>query len=755
MLNDFRPDERDYSAQLVLDALSRGEPYSEWLLIFDDATRAEMIARYVPRGRGHVIITSRDSQWRRALGLEGIEVTEFEPSETVEFLRKRVGALTDLPSEPGSRENMRRLKDATELAEALDNLPVAADHAAAYLIETGIPAREYLTIFRENAHKIFAEDVDILYPRAIATTWSISRPMLSPQADALFTLMAFFAAEPIAIELLLQSRELTAPVKALQDALESRHEFRIAARQLARFSLARIDDTRNVIKIHRVVQAVTRGQLMRTDPETARRFKTMVHSLLAASDPNAPDQDDSEEAYELSHHHITASGALESSDPTVRRLIINQVRRLCRRSRFFASLNLGETALRKWQEIFGSDDRQTLALAVEVGPSLRGIGRWEEAQRLNDDTLRRLRKLNDTESHVYLACARSRDVDLSILGHYAEALENDLRLLPLHEHMLGRDHLETLELHSNIAIGMRCLGRFDEARKLDQDVFEQRKRLLGPTDTATLISGCAIARNLRMLGSSLVALDLIRNVCESLEEKGEPWNYFRLLAAADLGVSLRRAGYYQDAAAQGEMVLQTYLAAFGETHRDTLRASINIINDRRMMTDLAGAQELGQRTVARWEEVAGAGHPNTVAARASLAIVLRFHGNPKAACDLDEHALEAFIRVLGEEHPSSLIVMTNLASDLAAIGEVWRARELGERSLELHRQIRGTNHPFTLATAANLSVDRRATGDATGAAELHTETVARYNDTLSAEHPDSRLAAEHARLTIDIEPMTA
>ena len=299
-LSDLRWDERDYSVELVLDALSRGEPFSDWLLIFDNATRAEMVARYIPRGRGHVIVTSRDSLWRKALGTEGIEVTEFEPSETVEFLRKRVATLADITTEPGNETtaagNQKRLNDVTELAETLDNLPVAADHAAAYLVETGISMRDYLDAFHQNAHKLFAEDVDTPYPRAVATTWSVSGQMISPQADALFTLMAFFGPEPIAEELFLQSGKITAPTDALQDVLNNPSEFHRAARQLARLSLAKINPVRNTIQVHRVVQAVTRGQLIREDPETADNLRTVARSLLAVSDPNAPDRDDNEKA---------------------------------------------------------------------------------------------------------------------------------------------------------------------------------------------------------------------------------------------------------------------------------------------------------------------------------------------------------------------------------------------------------------------------------------------------------------------------
>jgi tetratricopeptide (TPR) repeat protein len=761
-LPDFRVEERDYSIDLVIDALNRGDPYAEWLLIFDNATNAETVTSYIPQGPGHVIVTSRDSRWRKSLRADGIEVGEFQPAETVEFLRKRVPALRVLGVAPeaaqaelaaAEAENARRGREAGELAAELANLPLAAEHAAAYLAETATSVPKYLELFRENAHRLLATVVDIPYPQSVATTWSVSRGTISPAADALFELLAFFAPEPIYEELLLQPGKVPSLPDALAHVLTETSECRRAARELARFSLVKINGVRNVIQVHRVVQAVTRGQLMREDPEKAVEYRGIAHAVLAASDPNAPDRDDSEEAYERSRQHLVASGALKSDNPLVRRLVINQVRRLHKRGGFSESLNLGEPALAEWRDRFGADDRQTLALAVEVAFALRNIGRWEEALALNADTLDRLLSQFGEEDQAYLTCARSYGIDLGILGRYAEALEHDMRLLPLYERVFLPAHVDTLHLRNNIAISLRCLGRFDEALEYDRQTLAERERVLGHTDSSTLTSRFAIARDLRRMGRFEEALDEIRAVNDILEHKGEPWNEFRLLVATDLGVSLRRVGFYEEAAEQGEMVLQRHVAMLGEQHRETLRAATNIINDRRLIDDLKGAQELGERTLAAWEKTVGPDHPNTVAARTNLALALHARRNPQAARELNERALTDFIRIFGEEHPSPIVVMTNLASDLAVLGEVRRARQIGEHALELSRRVRGDTHPCTLATAMNLSLDRRADGDATGAQELREQVLAQYPQVLGPEHPESRLATNYGRVTIDIEPM--
>ncbi len=757
-------DERDYSTGVVMDALVAGVPTEKWLLIFDDAKSASVISKYIPqsRGFGHVIITSRDLRWQ-TLRVDGIELTEFKVDETVEFLRSRVPALAPVSvSDSGSShetealraEDEQRRISAQQLAEELGNLPLAVEHAAAYLTETGASAEEYLRMYKDNAHELLASDVNIAYPRAVATTWSVSTQAISPEAAAIFQLLAFFAPEPIAEELLMQHTGPALP-EPIAEIVGNVAKFRPAVRELARYSLVRIDGVRNVVEMHRVVQTVTRDRLQREDPAKAEDLRRVVHLLLAASDPHSPDREDSWPVYERSREHIVPSGAVESAEPAVRTLIINQVRQLHRSGAFRESLSLGEPTLARWRDKFDPDDKLTLTLATEVGVAMRWSGRWQEALRLNSETLERLELHYGETDEIYLLCARSRGRDLTMLGRDQEALDNDLRLLPLYARELRTDHEDTLRLRNNIAISLRCLGRFAEALQHDQEALEERRRLLGDTDERTLTSQFAVARDLRRLGKYEEALDLIRQVNDSLEHRRRPWNVFRLMVGAELSLCLRRVGQYEDARREGEMILERHHALLGENHRDSLLAATYLINDRRLTGDLEGAAKLGERNVRAWEDTAGPDHPNTNSARANLAIVLRMLGDLTRARELDERALKCFTDLYGDEHPSTLVVMTNLASDVAAVGDVRRARDLGEAALPASRRSRGENHPSTLITAANLALDRRAADDEAGAHELRAATLPALNTAFGKLHPQARLAAQEGRLSMDINPMTA
>jgi len=281
-LENLRLDERDYSVELVFDALNQGKPYSDWLIVFDNAGSAGMIARYIPSGTGNVIITSRDTQWRKAVGVEGIEVSEFETAEAVEFLRKRVPALDVIQGETSreATEEKRRLSVATELAETLGNLPIAIDHVASYMVQTGASVDECLKAFRRDAFELFAFDVDMPYPLPVATAWSATLVTLSPEANAFFMLLAFFNPEPIYRDIFMQPITVDAGDEYLQRVLDDTREFRRALSELVRFSMVKRNDEQNTIQLNPVVQAVARGRVTREDPERASNLGRVVQELI-------------------------------------------------------------------------------------------------------------------------------------------------------------------------------------------------------------------------------------------------------------------------------------------------------------------------------------------------------------------------------------------------------------------------------------------------------------------------------------------
>jgi len=752
----FDPEgERDRSIWAVIDAL-RTTQDTRWLLIFDNAERPDVVKQYLPGGnpRGHVIITSRFQYWRSVTGADGIPVAQFQPAETIAFLRKRVPNLAVLDEDllsgdpAARREDDRRGKDAARLADALGNLPIAAEHAAAYLAETEGSVDSYLRLFEENAHELLSEDVDVRYLRPVATTWSVSRDALPADARELFQLCAFFSPEPIAEELFLRCKDAQLPERLRSVLTDSRH-LGAAARRLRRFSLLQIDGGRGVYQMHRVVQAVTRDRLRLEEPEAVREYRAAVHILLAASNPGNPDRASNDVQYERSFQHLEPAGAIDTDNAGLRDLIVHQVRRLHLRGGHVEGLRLGERALAAWRERLGRDDLQVLALAVEVGIALRLAERSDEARELNVDTLRRLTERYGAEHELTLICANSYGADLRAQGRYQEALEHDRGLLQPHERVFLPDHPRTLNLRNNIAADLRRVGDFAGALEYDEAICRERAAQFGPSDMSTLRTESSMAHDLRGCGRYEESLKVQREVVEEHRARGGRENVDFVTAQKNFGVALRKAGYYEEARREGEAALQRFRDYLGDRHRYTVRAAIDVINDRRLVNDLRAARELGVAIVERCRD----GHPRDLPIAAmTLAIVLRLMNDPEAAKTMNDEGLAGLRDQLGADHPFTLAAATNLASDLAALGKVADARALGEATLEAGRRARGEAHPDTLATAANLSLDRRADRDERAAEELRAETLAHYECTLTLDHPEAQFAKRRSRINVDIEP---
>ena len=198
-------------------------------------------------------------------------------------------------------------------------------------------------------------------------------------------------------------------------------------------------------------------------------------------------------------------------------------------------------------------------------------------------------------------------------------------------------------------------------------------------------------------------------------------------------------------------MLQRYRDYLGVDHMYTLRAATNLINDRRAVGDLLGAENLARETR---DLCLKSSPPDDLlyAALVNLASVLRAAERPEEALPYDEQARRGLIRIYGDMHPLTLAADINYASDLAACGKLGEALQVGHETLAKCHRTLGDNHPDTLIAAANLSIDEAAAGDQSGAKRRLAEVISRYEKMLTLEHPEARAAAQGARLTAEIEP---
>jgi tetratricopeptide (TPR) repeat protein len=750
---------RDRTIAAVLDTLANGVQ-TNWLLIYDNAAQPLELQPYLPAcpPNGHIIITSRLQNWPGYIEKDNVGVSPFTEDEAISFLRRRVAILAASRGLDAD-EDEGRSREAGRLAEALGHLPIAIEHAAAYLTETGHSVDGYLSRFEENAHRLLNEQPGE-FPASVSATWRVSTELLTPDAVHLFNLCAFFSPEPIAVELCLDHARAVGDPPGLRELLSSSPRFRAAATQMNRLSLVKMDGARDQIQMHRVVQAVTRGQLRQNRPDAYLDYRDAVDTLLAESNPGNPDRAGLDAAYDLSLQHLESErNFLNTANPALRRLIIDQVRRLHLRGGHVEATRFGQDIHRVWLERLGPNDLHVLALSVEIAIAMQLGGRAAGARKLILETRAALDGLNEgknddvprDQQEVALLCDNAYGADLRTRGQFNEALELDRGLLPRFEDVFGPDHERTLNVRNNIAADFRRLGRFGEALEIDQHTFDDRRRILGRNDPRTLNSQDMVAIDLRGLGRYQESLDVARKVVAAFEASGGRENPDWLNARTGFAAALRKAGHHWDALQWSEDVVQRYRDYLGLDHAHTLRAAANLVNDRRAVGELAIAEELGAEIYERSSTVASLVEI-MYAAMVNLASVLRAAGRPDEARLLDQQAREALMDTYGDQHPFTLAAGINYASDLTACGELAEAIRIGQETLANCRGTLGPDHPDTLMAAVNLAIDVAASGGQPRAQRLREDALHRYAETLTMEHPEARAAQLGTRLTAEIEP---
>jgi tetratricopeptide (TPR) repeat protein len=745
---------RERTVAAVLETLQSGD-WPSWLLVFDNAANPLDLQKYIPESQptGHVLITARPPDWPSYILADSIRVPPFTDAESVSFLRRTVPSLAE-GSGVSAAEDLRRIDEAKRLATTLGHLPIAVEHAAAYLTETGQSVEEYLVRFTENAHQLLSLQLtDSDLPAPVSGTWAMSITLLTPDAEHLFNLCSFFSPEPISVQLLLQPTDDIDGPPGLAELLSSPRRFRAAASQLHRLALARFDAARDHIQVHRVVQAVTQGRLRLHRADEFQGYRAAADALLARSNPGNPDHGTSDPIYDLSLQHLESDYRfLLTRNPALRTLIIDQVRRLHLRGSHVEAMKFGQDALKTWQGHLGEDDLQVLSLSVEVAIAMYIGGRAADARELILKIRPMLQRYTDGDGfRALLLCENLYGADLRARSQFREALALDLSILSKFERVFGKNHERTLNVRHNIAIDYRLLGQFREALESDQRTLADRQQILGAEDISTLASSNAVARDLRGLGLYEESLDTARRVVATFEAVGGRENVRWLDACGGFATALRKAGHHWDALQESEHVVQRCRDYLGADHMYTLRAAADLINGRRVVGDLAGAEELARETqdLCRKSDA-----PDVLlyTVLVNLASVLRATRRPEMALPLDDQARKGLIKIHGDIHPFTLAAKINYASDLAACGQLGEAIQLGQHALSNCLLHLGDHHPDTLIATANLASDEVAAGDGANGAQRLDQVLREYELTLTMEHPDAREAAQRSRLTAEIEP---
>ncbi|MEO3972563.1 FxSxx-COOH system tetratricopeptide repeat protein [Streptomyces sp. CAU 1734] len=719
----------------VLRALRRGEPYADWLLVFDNAENPEEVSRYFPGGGpGRVLVTSRNSEWSATAN--SLEVNVFTRGESVALLRRRSPQLTE------SATDM--------LAAALGDLPLAVEQAAVWLAETGMPVRQYLELFERKRDELLASDAPADYEMPVAAAWNVSLERLRedrPDALHLLQVCAFFAPEPISWELFSAVRGVSVP-PALQSTLDDPIKLSRAVREIGRYALARIDHRQNTIQLHRLVQRVLVEQM---EPEQREQMRHAAHQLLSNADPRNPQRAAHWPRYSALLPHLRASNAVECEEGWTRRLVLNEVWFLRSRGDYNAALALGEQAAEIWRRHLGPEHEEVLAIDQQIAETLREQGSdLARSYNLQSALLERFRAVlgdghEDTlQAHSFMANHHRHR------GDFYQAREMDLRVYETTTREFGPDDPATLLSAHNYAVSLRLTGDAEAARALDLDTWQRRIEVLGSDHLYTLTTYNAYLLDLQEVGRYEEALEGYEELVVGMREQFGEDHWFTIQVMRNLCVTRRKKGDHNGAHELSSYGMRLVRKRFGEQGRSFMQMALAHASTLRRLGRYREAHDLCAQVLGLHHAKYGREHPHSHAIAMNLAVILRLLGEPDRARVMDLEAVDGLTRTLGAEHPRTLLARMNLASDLFALGDHEQAHAIDAAVARRLEQLR-LRHPANLGVHLNLSLDLKALNRTEECRIAYLKAVALHRELLGPDHPATRDAEQGFRANADID----
>jgi tetratricopeptide (TPR) repeat protein len=727
----------DEAAEAVREALRRGQPYSRWLIIFDNAEDPDALGPHLPQGNGHIIITSRNPSWTHLA--TPVEVEAFTRAESVEHLTRRVPALA-----PGA---------AATVAQILGDLPLAIELASAWLETTGMPVHQYVELLETQLAEWLASNHPSDYPSTAVATWRVSIERLReewPAAVRLLELCSCFGPEPISMSLL-YSDETIGQLLPFDPALQEKMVLGRVIREVGRYALARVDQGRSSIQVHRLVQAVIRDSL---SPQRAEETRHDVHRILVSGRPRQGDIDnpDNWPRYSEIWPHLGPSNARECTEELVRGLLVERIRYLYKRGEYVEGLALARQLETLWTQKRGPDDRQLLYLRFHIANIVRARGDYQAALEIDEDVLARQTAAFGPDYVHTLMTASALSADRVALGHFAQAQSLARETTEYFAELFGEDHQFTMLAANNYALSLRAAGDCYGAREIDRRTLGLRRQVIGEDHPQTLLSALNLGRDLRDTGDFAESTALLRSTLERYRRALGAENPETLRAAASLAISLRRSGQHEEARQISTSLLEQYELLYPEDHPDTLACRLNLACDLAASGDAAGALAVSGAVTSAYERRFGADHQYTLVSANNRSIHLRQVGQAKEGLEVAELTYAKMRRALGPEHPVSLSCGMNVASARADTGDLDGAESLEREIQAAFTRLLGANHPDTLFCRSNLAVTLRAMGRLKESQEQLQDVLSKLEVVLKPTHPHLDYPRRWRRINRDLEP---
>lgn len=503
--------ERDQAAivNAVLQTLGTRD---DWLLVFDNAESPAELARFLPGGGGHVLITSRNPNWSRYASPFPLDVMQLETAK--QLLMERSGQTDDAA--------------AATIARQVGRLPLALEVAGAYCLETVTPLSDYATLLTDSGLTLHDDHQPIDYHSVISKTWQPSFDKAAeecPDAEELLSILSFMAPDDFPMRLLASVFE--APYKGRESfshenqphaqtgtsekdsrpfpnqATTTEKDSRPfpprlikAVAALRKYSL--IHRTDDLLSMHRLVQQVVRTTLVGWAPPTTTESTdnaadtappaalTTAITIINGGITGNPENDlDQWPIYEQLLPHALAATERCPGDPSRTTALVSRILgelAIYQKSRaqYAAAEPLYRYALAIDEQTYGREHPTVAIRLNNLAALLQATARWSEAEPL----LRRALAIDEeTHGQRHPKVATRLNNLAQLLADTNRSLEAEplmQRALAIDERTYDGEHRIVAIRLSNLAALLLTTNRSSEAEPLMRRALAIDEEIYGP-----------------------------------------------------------------------------------------------------------------------------------------------------------------------------------------------------------------------------------------------------------------------------------
>ncbi|BAH44559.1 hypothetical protein BBR47_35820 [Brevibacillus brevis NBRC 100599] len=441
---------------IVLKQLKRWmEQNNNWLLVFDNANSEEEIDNYLPNlFNGHVLITSRDSNWP---GYNyPLTIDKLNREHSMDFLIRK------------TKVSSNECVHLDELANILNDIPLALDQAGAYIQQTGLTIKEYQDRFIKHRSILTSKGIPLDYEYTIATTWEISLNKvgsLLPVAINFINFCAFFSADNI-------------PKKLFYNCLDSssnkisfyiKDEFILdeILSLLKRYSIIEINGKR--ITMHRLVQGVIQDGLSKEEKRVTAEvcWDVISYNLSLYPDYEQLDSD-------LLNNSLTLVDNFESDlnfIPVILETLNIVGHHQYKKGAVREAHTIFERALKIGLGIYDGEDNRLVKEYISYAQVLSEIGKYN----LSHDYLSKALECKDLNTGLKAQINCMLCTNLVALGSLDAAnyyLTETLQLLESSNDLEDLKGINILDVVNNIAKQFKLNGDYKSAEKYYYQIID-------------------------------------------------------------------------------------------------------------------------------------------------------------------------------------------------------------------------------------------------------------------------------------------